>query len=98
MAQCPICLEIFKEDEAYIPDLECLCAIIVHLDCWIPWSGGCLYCRETPITDYEEFVLPPIVEEPQNNQYIILYYNPHEILCVLALCIVLYFYIIIKFI
>ena len=43
---CPICLENFQEDEAYIPDdLNCNCILIVHWSCWEPWSGECLYCR-----------------------------------------------------
>jgi hypothetical protein len=44
---CPICFENFEEDEAHIPELECGCAIIVHSHCWEPWSGECLYCRNT---------------------------------------------------
>ena len=43
---CPICLENFQGDEAYIPDdLNCNCILIVHWKCWEPWSGECLYCR-----------------------------------------------------
>jgi hypothetical protein len=53
---CPICLEAFEENEALIPELECSCLLIVHEKCWEPWSGECLYCRQT-----EE---PPNLEPP----------------------------------
>jgi len=57
--QCLICLEKFTEDEAYIPELECECAIFVHWDCWEPWTGGCLYCRDIYIEyDDEPIVIP----------------------------------------
>jgi len=44
---CPICLDNFTEDDAYIPRLRCPCTLIVHLECWRRWSGECLYCRNT---------------------------------------------------
>jgi hypothetical protein len=92
MAQCPICLESFKEDEALIPDLPCNCALIVHLDCWTPWSGSCLYCRE----EVQEFqhVVEPQLQQAQPN---IVYYNPADVLCIIVACFVIYFYIIIHF-
>ena len=49
---CPICLESFDVNEAYIPDLDCNCTLIVHWSCWEPWTGECLYCRNT--IEYEE--------------------------------------------
>lgn len=55
-AQCLICLENFTEDSAYIPELECECAIFVHWTCWEPWNGGCLYCREIELED--DIVVP----------------------------------------
>ena len=42
---CPICLESFTENSAHIPELSCNCSIFVHLECWEPWTGECLYCR-----------------------------------------------------
>jgi hypothetical protein len=55
--QCLICLENFTEDEAYIPELDCDCAIFVHWGCWEPWVGGCLYCRENSLENYEIIVV-----------------------------------------
>jgi hypothetical protein len=59
---CPICIEPFEENEALIPELDCSCLLIVHEKCWEPWSGECLYCRQT-----REIVEPPI-EIHQLNQ------------------------------
>ena len=60
---CPICLELFTEDEAYIPPLVCGCNLIVHIECWQQWSGECLYCRNTHVLE-EPVVLihvnPPV--------------------------------------
>lgn len=44
---CLICLEPFEENEALIPELDCSCLLVVHEKCWEPWSGECLYCRQT---------------------------------------------------
>ena len=57
---CLICLEPFEENEALIPDLECSCLLIVHEKCWEPWSGECLYCRQTD----EGRILPVPVPVP----------------------------------
>lgn len=64
---CPICLEHFQEDAAYIPDdLNCDCTLIVHWECWEPWSGDCLYCRNT------------VADNRQNNLNIIQYIIIHQ--------------------
>jgi len=89
MAQCPICLDEFKVDEAHIPDLQCKCALIVHLDCWIPWSGGCLYCREE-LEEYEE----PIVIVRQYVNPGIRYVHPADAVCIVTAIMVVYFLII----
>jgi len=60
---CLICLEKFTEDEAFIPELDCECAIFVHWECWEPWCGACLYCRVYE----EELMEEPIIEAPQEN-------------------------------
>jgi hypothetical protein len=57
---CPICFENFEEDEAHIPELDCGCAIIVHSHCWEPWSGECLYCRNTREQPIYHIVQPEI--------------------------------------
>lgn len=62
--QCLICLEEFTQDKAYIPELECECAIFVHWACWEPWAGGCLYCRD----EYIEYDDEPIIPEQRPIQ------------------------------
>ena len=89
MAQCPICLEDFKEDDAHIPDLQCKCAIIVHLDCWIQWSGACLYCREQ-LEEYQE----PIVIIRHHRTPGIHYVHPVDVVFTITSIIVIYFFII----
>ena len=89
--QCLICLEKFTEDEAYIPELECECAIFVHWNCWEPWTGECLYCRDT----YVEYNEPIIV--PQRHYIIEVYllYNDSASLLLKSLIVffTLYFFI-----
>lgn len=72
---CPICLELFEEDEAYIPELDCECAIFVHWGCWEPWEGGCLYCRDVPL--FEEPEEEPIIQQrnPLYNWYFTFFVN-----------------------
>lgn len=65
---CPICLDNFTEDAAYIPRLRCTCTLIVHLECWRRWSGECLYCRNTHLIENIE---PRVRIFRVNNIYII---------------------------
>ena len=90
--QCLICLEKFTEDEAYIPELDCECAIFVHWSCWEPWTGGCLYCREISLEEYDELIIP----EPRYAiREFIIHNNQMNILFNLSLCFFsLYFFII----
>jgi hypothetical protein len=92
MAQCPICLEHFKEDGAHVPDLPCDCCLIVHLECWAQWSGSCLYCREE-VREFPNLVEPQIPYIQQN----IPYYHAGDIACIIIICYVIYFYLIINF-
>jgi hypothetical protein len=70
--QCLICLEKFTDNEAYIPELDCDCAIFVHWDCWEPWTGGCLYCRDIYV-EYDEPIV--IVERRYPIELYILHDN-----------------------
>jgi hypothetical protein len=94
--QCLICLEKFTENEAYIPELECECAIFVHWACWDPWAGGCLYCRD----EYIEYDDEPIVIPERHNAIVNFIY--HDDLTKLLINIslvsfILYFYIAINY-
>ena len=92
---CPICLELFTEDEAHIPDLSCGCNLIVHEECWQPWSGECLYCRNTEIIEYIPNPIPVEVqviprEIPRENLY---RYTFFERFCVAVMVIFVSFII-----
>jgi hypothetical protein len=63
---CLICLEPFEENEALIPDLQCSCLLIVHEKCWEPWSGECLYCRQT-----DEGQILPVPVQVRQTVYVI---------------------------
>uniref|UniRef100_A0A6C0APR3 RING-type domain-containing protein n=1 Tax=viral metagenome TaxID=1070528 RepID=A0A6C0APR3_9ZZZZ len=93
MAQCPICLEEFTEDFAFVPELPCNCALIVHQSCWEPWSGDCLYCRDTLTNEPREHENEIQVRFVQNIN--IVYYDPQRILFSVFLFFALYLFIII---
>jgi len=84
---CPICLELFTEDEAHIPYLNCGCNLIVHVECWRQWSGECLYCRNTHVIEY---VHTPI---HVNVEPIVYRYTIFERICVALLVIFVSFII-----
>jgi len=65
---CPICLEPFEENEALIPELDCSCLLIVHEKCWEPWSGECLYCRQT---DEAPIIVEPVPLQLNHTVYIV---------------------------
>ena len=84
--QCIICLEDFTQDKAYIPKLNCNCAIFVHWDCWEPWTGECLYCRSEEPIRYRRIPIVFILED--NNTAVIL----RLLVCLFSL----YFFILIN--
>ena len=88
---CLICLDYFKNDSAHIPDLPCSCTLIVHEECWEPWSGECLYCREALIEELPEIQLRIV----QNIN--ITYHNPSYVLSTLIIIMLLYFFIILGY-
>lgn len=87
---CLICLDYFKEDSAHIPDLPCSCTLIVHEECWKPWSGECLYCRES-VEELPEIQLRIV----QNIN--ITYQTPSQILSTIIIFFALYFFILITY-
>jgi hypothetical protein len=90
--QCLICLEKFTEDLAYIPELECECAIFVHWTCWERWTGDCLYCRGGYI-DYDDE--PIIIPEQRNGIANFIFYDDlTKVFLYISLgFFILYFYI-----
>jgi len=87
--QCIICLENFTQDKAYIPKLNCNCAIFVHWDCWEPWTGECLYCRSN-----EPINIQPIIYRRAPIIFVLNDNNTAVILRLVAILCCFYFFII----
>ena len=47
-------MEQFVTDDALIPEIDCDCVFVVHPECWVQWTGVCLYCREGGEEEEEE--------------------------------------------
>lgn len=56
---CIICLEPFETQYAFIPELNCECMFITHDECWLKWTGDCLYCRKVGIPELRHHGIPP---------------------------------------